>query len=191
MHTTATSKGRSSVALMRGDVSLAMRNVLRPEGTVGLIAAIAGTCAIIAAYLPWYRVSATVDLLGETSTRTVSSLPGWQAHPWGWLIPAVAVVMVASGVLLAIDRPAPFTPDLLLGGGMVIAMGVAIAGRWFPPVSRFDVGGTRLREMLSLAGRLPDDVQLVFAVHPGAGMWLALAAAGLLLLTGLTARAVR
>ncbi len=176
---------------MRGDVALAVRNVLRPEGMVGLVAAIAGGLATTAAYLPWYRVSASVEMLGNEATRTVSGLPGWQAHPWGWLVPAVAFGMMAVGLLLAVDRPAPATPDLLLGGGMAIALLVAVAGRWFPPVSRFDTAGTRLREMLGLAGRLPDDVALTFAVHPGAGMWLALGAAGLLLLAGLTARAVR
>lgn len=177
--------------MMRGDVALAARNVLRPEGTVGLVSAIAGLAAAIAAYLPWYRVEATVDLLGVSAARTVSGLPGWQAHPWGWLVPAIAIGMVVVGLLLAIDLSLPWTPDLLLGGGMVVALLVAVAGRWFPPVSRFDVGGTRLREMLELTGRLPEDVGLTFAVHPGAGMWLALGAAGLLLLSGLTARAVR
>lgn len=176
---------------MRGDAALVARQVLRPEGTLGLVAAVAGLTAMTAAYLPWYHVHASVDALGTTSSRSVSALAGWQAHPWGWLVPALAVVMVVVGVLLALDRPLPSTADLFLLGGMGLAIGVAVAGRWFPPVARFDVAGSRLRDMIDLAGRLPSDVDLAFSVRPGVGMWLALGSAGLLLGSGLTSRAMR
>lgn len=177
--------------MMRGDAGLYLRQVMRPEGTLGLVATVAGATAVTAAYMPWYQVTAQVDLLGASSTRSVSQLAGWQAHPWGWLVPALACVMMGVGILLAVDHPARNTPDALLLGGMAIALAVAVAGRWFPPVARFDVAGSRLRDMVDLAGRLPQDVELVFAVTPGVGLWLALAAAGVLLACGLVARAVR
>ncbi len=186
LHTTPGSR-----PMMRGDLAIQLRQVLRPEGTVGLVAAMAGGTALASSYLPWYEVSATVELLGEQSTRTMSGLPGWQAHPWGWIVPSVAIAMVVTGLLLAIDRPLPSTPELLLWGGLALALAVAVAGRWFPPVSRFDVAGTHLRDMIDLAGRLPSDVELAFRVQPGPGLWLALASAALLLATGLSARAVR
>jgi hypothetical protein len=177
--------------MLRGDLALAARQILRPEGTLGLVAAVAGGTALSAAYLPWYEVTATVDLLGATSSRSVSGLAGWQAHPWGWLVPAIALVMIGLGLLLAIDRTASRSSEALILGGMGLALAATVAGRWFPPVSKFDVAGTRLRDMVDLAGRLPRDVNLVFAVKPGVGLWLTLVSAALLLACGLTARAIR
>lgn len=177
--------------MMRGDLALHLRQVLRPEGALGLVATVAGATAATAAYLPWYEVSADVAMLGANSSRAVAQLAGWQAHPWGWSVPAIALVMMGVGILLAIDRPVANTPDALLLGGMGVALAVAVAGRWFPPVARFEVAGSSLRDMVDMAGRLPRDVELALSVQPGVGMWLALAASAVLLATGLTARAIR
>lgn len=162
---------------MRGDLALRLHLLVRPSGVVGLVGALAGTLGFAAAYLPWYDVTATVDVLGVSQQRAVASLAGWQAHPWGWLVPAFGVVAVVAGVMLAVDHPAP--PRTMLAGGSGLALTVAAGGLLFPPVERFDVAGSRLRELAALSGRLPSDVQLAFDVRPSMGMWLTLAAGAL------------
>lgn len=171
---------------VRGDLALRLRMVVRPSGVVGLVVAVAGMTAFAAAYLPWYEVTATVDLLGTSQQRSVASLAGWQAHPWGWLVPMLALVVGVAGAMLAVDRPAP--PRTMLVGGCGLALTVAAGGLLFPPVARFDVAGSRLRELAALSGRLPADVELAFAVRPGTGMWLTLAAAALVVVAALVSR---
>ena len=83
----------------------------------------------------------------------------------------------AAGVMLAIDRPAPHRTLLVTGTGL--ALSVVAGGLLFPPVARFDVAGSRLRELAALSGRLPADVELAFDVRPSMGMWLTLAAGAL------------
>ena len=162
---------------MRGDLSLRLHLLARPAGVVGLVAAVAGTAAFAGAYLPWYDVTATVDLLGTSQQQAVASLAGWQAHPWGWLVPALGLLTIAAGVMLAIDRPAPHRTLLVTGTGL--ALSVVAGGLLFPPVARFDVAGSRLRELAALSGRLPADVELAFDVRASTGMWVTLAAAAL------------
>lgn len=171
---------------MRGDLSLRLHLLVRPSGIVGLVGAVAGCTAFAGAYLPWYDVTATVDLLGTEQQRAVASLAGWQAHPWGWLVPAFGLVTVVAGVMLAVDHPAP--PRTMLVGGCGLALTVVAGGLLFPPVSRFDVAGSRLRELAALSGRLPEDVSLVFDVRPSAGMWLTLAAGALVVIAAMASR---
>jgi hypothetical protein len=171
---------------VRGDMSLRMHLLLRPTAVVGLVGATAGAAAFVAAYLPWYDVTATVDVLGTSQQRAVASLAGWQAHPWGWLVPAFALLVLVAGVLLAIDRPAPHRTMLL--GGCGLALTVVAAGLRFPPVERFDVAGSRLRELAALSGRLPPDVGLAFDVRPATGMWLTLAAAAVVVVVAVLSR---
>lgn len=171
---------------MRGDLALRLHLLVRPSGIIGLVGAIAGTIAFAGAYLPWYDVTATVDLLGTSQQRTVASLAGWQAHPWGWLTPAFGLMAAVAGIMLAIDRPAP--RRTMLFGGCGLALTVVAGGLLFPPVARFDVAGSRLRELAALSGRLPADVQLAFDVRPSMGMWLTLAGAGLVVVAALAAR---
>ena len=171
---------------MRGDLSLRMHLLVRPAGVVGLVGAVAGVVAFAAAYLPWYAVTATVDLLGTSQQQAVASLAGWQAHPWGWLVPALGLVVVAAGVLLAVDRPAP--PRTMLVGGCGLALTVVAGGVLFPPVDRFDVAGSRLRELAALSGRLPEDIVLTFDVRPAIGLWLTLAAGALVFVAALVSR---
>lgn len=170
---------------MRGDLALRLQLLVRPAAVVGLVSAIAGTVAFAAAYLPWYDVMATVDLLGTSQERAVASLAGWQAHPWNWLVPVLAIVTVAAGLMLAVDRPAP--PRTMLAAGCGLALSVAVGGVLFPPVARFDVAGSRLRELAALSDRLPDDVLLAFDVRPAAGMWLTLAAGALVVVAAVVA----
>lgn len=165
---------------MRGDVLLTLRLIRRRSGVVGAVAAVAGVAALIAAYLPWYEVAAEVEMLGASRARPVATLAGWQAHPWGWLVPALALIAVVVGVALATDRPLPFTRDANLAAGLGLASAVAAGGLLFPPVSRFDVAGSRLRELGGLAERLPNDIALTFSVRPGVGLWVTLGAATVL-----------
>lgn len=176
---------------MRGDAMLHLRLLARPRGLIAVVGALAGVGAFTAAYLPWYVVAAQLDMLGARRTRAVASLPAWEAHPWGWLVPALALVAVVSGVLFAIDRPLPLTRDLQLLAGIGLAGVVAAAALVFPPVSRFDVAGTRLRELADLAGRLPQDVELTFSVRPAMGMWITLSTAALIVLAALLTREPR
>lgn len=173
---------------MRGDVLLNLRVLRRPRGLAGVIVAAAGAVAFAAAYLPWYQVVATVEMLGGERSRPVASLAGWQAHPWGWLVPALALLAMVVGVSLAVDRPVPFTRDAELAAGLGLAAAVAAGGLSFPPVSRFDVAGSRLRELAGLSERLPRDVELTFSVRPGVGLWATLAAAAVLVTVAVVAR---
>lgn len=171
---------------MRGDLALRLRLLVRPHGVVGLVAAVAGAIAFASAYLPWYDVTATVDMLGTSQRTAVASLPGWQAHPWGWLVPMLGIVVLVAGVLLAVDRPAP--PRTLLVSGCGLGLTVMAGGLLFPPVARFDVAESRLRELMELSGRLPEDIQLVFDVRPATGLWLTLAAGTLVVAAAIVAR---
>lgn len=173
---------------MRGDVALSLRLLARPDALGGLIAAISGCVALASAYLPWYEVAATLDLLGVTDARGVANLAGWQAHPWGFLVPLLSLVAIVAGIATAVDRPLPIRRDIVLYSGLGLAATVIAGGLLFPTVSRFDVAGSRLRELAALSGRLPEDVDLSFAVRPAVGLWLTLAASALLVITSFVMR---
>lgn len=174
---------------MRGDWSLRLRLLVRPAAVVGLVGAVAGVAAIAGAYLPWYAVTARVAMLGTSQARAVAALPGWQAHPWGWLVAAFGVLAVVAGLLLAVDRPLPHRTLLVSGCGLGLT--VAAGGLAFPPVARFDVADSRLRELIDLSGRLPADVELAFSVQPSTGLWLTLSAAVLVVLSAAAAASDR
>lgn len=176
---------------MRGDLGLHLRLLSRPEAVAGLVAAVSGVTALASAYLPWYQVAATLELLGASQGRPVATLAGWQAHPWGWVVPVLAVVAVVAGLAAAVDRPLPIGPDVVLGAGIGLAASVVAGGLLFPQVARFDVAGSRLRELAALSGRLPADVDLSFAVRPAMGLWLTLAAAALLVASSFASRESR
>lgn len=176
---------------MRGDLALHLRLALRPRGLVGVVAVVAGASGIAAAFMPWYVVAAELDALGHTRSWPVAQLAGWSAHPWTWLVPVAALAAVAVGVGLAVDRPMPRSRNLHLLAGLVTAGTVSAAGLLFPPVSQFDVEGSRLRELMRLAEGVPSDVNMAFSVQPGVGLWLTLGAAALLVATAFAAREVR
>lgn len=174
---------------MRGDVDLHLRLLRRPEAVAGLVTAVLGSTALAATYLPWYHVSAEVQVLGISQLTAVAHLSGWQAHPWSWLVPMLAIAAVTVGLATAIDRPLTAAPDrVVLGIGVLLAGAVTLAGVLFPPVDRFDIAGTRLRELADLSGRLPDDIALSFSVRPSAGLWLTLASAALLIVAAIAHR---
>jgi hypothetical protein len=173
---------------VRGDALLYLRLARRASGLLGLVSAVAGAAALVAAYLPWYQVTASVEMLGGEQSRPVASLAGWEAHPWGWVVPALAVVALVAGVALALDRPVPCTRDVELAAGLGLAAAVTAGGLLFPPVSRFDVAGSRLRELAGLADRLPRDVELTFEVRAGAGLWVTLGAAAVLVVVAFAVR---
>lgn len=163
-----------------------LRLLLRPHGVVGTVGVVAGLSAFAASYLPWYAVTVDVAMLGTSQTGTVASLPGWQSHPWGWLVPAVALVMTAVAGSVAIDRSPPAAGDLQLGGGAVLAALSGLGAVVFPPVTRFDVAGSRLRELAVV--NLPSDVEMSFSVNPALGLWITLAGAALLVAAGFACR---
>lgn len=173
---------------MRGDVALSIRLLARPDALGGLIAVIAGGMALASAYLPWYEVAATLDLLGVRDARAVANLAGWQAHPWGWVVPVLSLIAMVAGLSTAIDRPLPIRRDIVLWSGIGLAASVIAGGLLFPTVARFDVAGSRLRELAALSGRLPEDVDLSFTVRPAVGLWLTLAASALLVVTSFVTR---
>jgi hypothetical protein len=174
---------------VRGDIDLHLRLLRRPEAVAGLVTVVLGATALAATYMPWYHVSARVQVLGMSQPAAVAHLSGWQAHPWSWLVPMLAVTAIGIGLTTAVDRPLTATPDrILLAIGALLAGAVAVAGVSFPPVERFDIAGTRLRELASLAGRLPDDIAMDFSVRPSVGLWLTLAAAALLIVAAVAHR---
>lgn len=176
---------------MRGDVLLRLRMAARPRGLAGVAGAVAGLSGMASAYLPWYRVSADVAMLGSAQSRAVAALAGWQAHPWSWLVPALSLVAVVVGVRVAVDQPLPYTRDLTVAAGLGLGAIAAIGGLSFPPVSRFDVAGSRLRELAELADRLPSDVELTFTVRPAVGLWLAVVVAAWMVVLGVLTRDLR
>lgn len=173
---------------MRGDATLQARLLLRQTGIAGAGVTLGGFAAIIGAYRPWYAVTAELTMLDEDQTRSVAELAGWAAHPWGWLMPALGVLAIGLGVATAIDRPPARTRPLLLGTAGVLGLG-ALVGSWQrPEVNRFDIAGSRLRELVDLADRLPTGVELDFDVAVAGGVWITLLAAGIVLAGALTAR---
>jgi cytochrome bd-type quinol oxidase subunit 2 len=173
---------------MRGDLAIHARLLLRPRGINGLVGTIAAASALAATYLAWYEVRADVAMLGSSQDTAVASLAGWQAHPWGWLAPAVSIVAIIAAIGVAIDRPARSAGRIQLGCGSVLASIAALGALVLPPVSRFDIAGSRLRELAGLAERLPSDVEMTFATTTAAGLWVMLAAAALLVASGLAER---
>lgn len=176
---------------MRPSIPLRVRMLVRPLGAVGGFGVGAGLAGAISAYLPWYEVVATVDLLGNQRGRAVAALAGWQAHPWGWLIPTLALTGAVVCGAVALDRPFAATRRLSWGAGLGLAAVVALSAVVFPPVSRFDRAGSRLGELDRLADRLPHDVALTFSVRPGQGLWIALAASAALVGVAIAMRGVR
>lgn len=159
---------------MRGDMGLRMHLLWRPAGIVGVATAVAGLVAFAATYLPWYRVTATLAMLGGSGATSAAELAGWQAHMWGWVVAVLGIGAIGAGIALAIDRPLPPFTAGLCGLGLVAT--AALGALLRPPVERFDVGGSELRELVRLADRLPPDVDLALEVGTAGGLWATLAA---------------
>jgi hypothetical protein len=165
---------------VRGDLLLQARLLLRPRGVAGLVTALVGLIGATALYLPWYEIRAEVTMLGSRQSGVISSLAGWQAHPWLWLVAAVAVIAMLVGVAIAVDRPPPRGRDVLLGLAVALATVTGVSALIVPPPARFGAGDS-LEQLQQIAARAPEDVEVQLVVTPAAGMWVALAAAALLL----------
>jgi hypothetical protein len=173
---------------VRGDAALQARLLLRGTGLAGVTIAAGGVVALVGAYRPWHAVTAELAMLGEDQRRPVAELAGWEAHPWGWLVPALGIAAMVMGVALAIDRPPMRARPLLLATAGGLAASASLGALIPPEVNRFDIAGSRLRELSQLADRLPQGVELSFSVGTGPGLWLTLGAAGLIALGTLGAR---
>ena len=176
---------------MRGDATLQARLLLRGTGVAGAGVAAGGVLALIGAYRPWYAVTARLTMLDEEQASAVAELAGWQAHPWGWLVPALGVVAVALGVAMALDRPPARTRPLLLATAGLLGAASALGALLRPGVGRFDIADSRLRELLDLAERLPEGLELGFSVAVADGVWVTAAAALLTAVGALAARELR
>lgn len=176
---------------VRGDAALQARLLLRATGMAGAGVAVGGLLALVGAYRPWYAVTAELRMLGSDQTGTVDRLAGWEAHPWGWLVPALGVVVVALGVAVALERPPRRARPVLLTAAGLLALAATGGATARPRVDRFDITGSRLRELLELADRLPEGVELGFTVAVAHGTWITAAAAALTLAGALAARELR
>lgn len=172
---------------MRGDLLLNLRLLLRPRGVVGIVAAVVGLATAATLYLPWYEIRAEVTMLGSTDARTVTGVPGWQAHPWLWLVAALGIGAAAVGLAVALDRPPPGARDILVAAGVALAGMTGLSALFVPPTDRFGARDT-VEELQWLAERVPDDVEVALFVRPAIGLWLALVAAALLIAVGLAGR---
>lgn len=173
---------------MRGDATLQARLLLRGSGLAGAVVVAGGLLGLAGAYRSWYAVAAELTMLDERQARAVAHLAGWAAHPWAWLVPALSLAAVALGAAIAVDRPPAHTRDLLLTAGGLLGVAVGLGALLRPGVNRFDVAGTRLRELVDLADRLPDGVELGFSVALTDGVWLTLGGAVLIVAGTIAAR---
>lgn len=165
---------------MRGDAALQARLLLRGTGLAGVTIAAGGVVSLVGAYRPWHAVTAELAMLGEDQSRPVAVLHGWEAHPWGWLVPALGVVAIVLGIALAVDRPPLRARALLVATAVALGLSVGLGALLPPDLNRFDIAGSRLRELSQLADRLPHAVELSFSVGTAAGLWLTLLAAALI-----------
>ena len=166
---------------MRGDAALQARLLLRGTGLAGATVALGGGLALVGAYQPWHAVTAELAMLTEDQSRPVAELAGWEAHPWGWLVPALGVVAIVLGAALVADRPPMRSRALLLSTAGALGASAGLGALLPPEVNRFDVAGSRLRELSQLADRLPEGVELSFSVGIGNGLWITVGAAILIL----------
>ena len=164
---------------MRGDLALQLRLALRPHGVVGAVAALAGAVAVGAVYLPWYEVHGEIGMLGVTRSSAIASLSGWEGQPWVWLAAALALPAIVVGVAVAIDRPPRRARSVLLLVALGIALVAGVAAMWPPPATRF-LADDELQRLHDAREVVPDDVAVTFSVEPVDGIWVVLAAAGLM-----------
>lgn len=160
---------------------------LRPRGIIGLVATLAATTGLIAVYLPWYGVRFDVRVLGAREVGTIASLAGWQAQPWIWLGAALSVIAAVIGLAVAIDRRPPRAGLALATIALAQATTTGLSALFAPPPSRL-LADEQLRRLRNLPAAVPDDVGVTFAVDVGAGIWVGLAAAALLLAAALAMR---
>jgi hypothetical protein len=166
---------------VRGDLALRTRLILRPRGIIGLVTTVAGMVAIVSLYLPWYEIRAEISMLGETRSRVVATLAGWEAHPWLWGVGLIGLAAVVIGLLVALDRAPPKTSSAVLGLATMLALLAGVSALVIPSAERFAAGG-EIAELTALSQRLPDDVGIALEISVAGGTWVALAVTALLIL---------
>jgi hypothetical protein len=162
---------------VRGDAALTARLLLRGTGLAGLTVTVGGALAVIAASRPWYRAVADLTMLGEQQGRTVASLAGAPATPWGWGAVLLGVAAAVLGTSIALDRPQLHARRWLLAIAAALAV-LAGAGYLLRP-GLAQVAGSDGEGLRELAERLPTGVELTLAVRPGSGPLLLLVAAAI------------
>jgi hypothetical protein len=152
---------------VRGDAALTARLLLRGPGLAGMTATVGGAVAAIAATRPWYLVIAELSMLGDEQSRTVASLSGVPTTVWGWLVAALGLVVAVVGTNVALDRPPPHARRWLTAAAAVLGVlaGAALLAR--PALAR--VAGRDGQDLLELAERLPDGIELTLSVQVGPG----------------------
>lgn len=161
---------------MRGDALLTARLVLRRDGLAGVVIAVGGTLAVVAATRPWYQAMAEVAMLGTQQARAVGVVHGLPSTVPGWVALVLGVVAVTLGVACALDRPPGKARPVLVA----VALGLVAAALygWLGPAPELAaVAGREGRELLGLAERLPLGVGLELDVRAGVGPWLTMIAA--------------
>lgn len=174
---------------MRGDLGLQLRLTLRTRGVLGVVIVVAACATATAVYLPWYEVVVHVEALGYADAGAVTSVPGWHAQPWIWLVAAFAGLGGVLGILLVVDRPPSWTREGLLAVAIGIALVTGLSALAHPPDERF-LADERLRRLQAATAELPDDVAVDLSVRPAIGTWVSLASSALLLTTAFAMREV-
>ncbi len=168
-------------------MALTARLLLRASGLAGVVVALGGVLAVVAATRPWFTAVAEVAMLGVEQNRAVAALTGVPDTPGGWLTLAAGLVAVVLGAAAALDRPPASTRTVLLGCALLL---VSAAGwAWVGPgPSLARVAGGEGDQLLDLAGRLPSGVDLQLSVRAAMGPVLSAVAAVMVAVGTLAAR---
>lgn len=172
---------------MRGDLALEARLALRPRGVLGIAAALAGLAGLVAVYLPWFRIRFDVEMLGAHRVGSIARIAGWEAQPWVWVVGALGVVAAVIGFATALDRRPPGAGVLLVLIAVFQALLTGLTALLAPPAERL-LSEEQIQRLTNLPGIVPDDVGVRFSVDTTTGIWVALAAAILLLLAAVALR---
>ena len=161
---------------MRGDAGITAGLLIRPSGLAGLAMAAGGGMVIGSAFAPWRTTVATVTLLGLDDERIIEAQRGLPAMPSGWIVAALGVVIVGSGLAVALDRPPPRVRSIAAVAAILAAV-VAVATVMLAPGGPPPETGELLSSLGAEGGQLPSDVEVAGEVRRGYGPWLAVAGA--------------
>jgi drug/metabolite transporter superfamily protein YnfA len=171
---------------VRGDAVLTFRLLLRQTGAAGLVTAVGGTLVITGVVRPWHVVVAEVSMLGSESSRTVASSGAFPGTVTGWLAGSLGVLILALGVLLALDRPPRRGRALAAGLGGILAV-VAVAAMLMVPAAD-EIARDTTEQLVDVAGHLPLGVALELRTTAGSGPWWVLAGAATAIIGAVGAR---
>ncbi|MFA9432077.1 hypothetical protein [Egicoccus sp. AB-alg2] len=172
---------------MRGDIALTARLLLRGTGLAGLTVVAGGVLAVVAATRPWFQATAEVAMLGVAQDRAVATLTGVPDTLAGWVALLLGVVAVVVGSSVALDRPPAPARKILVGCAAALLLVALLA--WFGPVPALArVAGAEADQLATLAGRLPDGVELELRVGAALGPALAALASAIVAIGTFSAR---